>query len=326
MLRFANSFISLLLLLLVTAMNGAECTVLSTILVGSNPSSLVIAPDGRTAYVLDNDGMSLTPIDLKTYQKFSPMAFPDQVLSITISKCGTMIYALTLGKIIPVNLVTLTVLPPVAEVLDYGQLIGTAPDQQNLYVVTNNIWDPHAPWTFNGYVTAYPVENFQEGPMIYVGEIPNGLAFTSSKPFAYVVNSGDNNVTPIDLKASVAHPPIKVGTYPVAMGITPDDAWGYVVNKGSRCVTPIKLSTRTTFPEIPVGNSPVSISIAPVEKIAYVANFDDKTITPINTKTRQALSPISLAQKPFFVAVTPDNKILCVVYSESNEVALISIP
>ncbi len=326
MVKLVNSFISLFLLIIMTAINAAEGNVLATIPVGNQPSSLVITPDGRTAYVLDNAGMGLTPIDLKTYQKFPPMSFNEQVVSITISKCGTMIYAVTLDSIIPVNLVTQTVLPDAAYVSDYGQLIGTAPDGQNLYVVRENLWDPSAPWTFNGYVTAFNIDNFQQGPIIYVGENPTGLAFTSSRPIAYVVNSGDNTVTPINLEVSSAHPPIPVGANPAAIGITPNDAWAYVVNQGSNSVTPIKLASRKPFPEIPVGNGPVSISIAPDGTIAYVANFNDKTITPIEIKTRQALSPMPMAQNPFFVAVTPDNTILCVVYSESSEVALIALP
>ena len=57
---------------------------------------------------------------------------------------------------------------------------------------------------------------------------------------AYVANSKDNTVTPIDLTHHLPLPPIPVGKKPVSLAIAPDGKTLYVVNEEDETVTHIK--------------------------------------------------------------------------------------
>lgn len=61
---------------------------------------------------------------------------------------------------------------------------------------------------------------------------------------AYVVNHGDDTVTPISLggPAGIPGPPIRVGRRPTAIVIAPGGSAAYVANHGDGTVTPISLA------------------------------------------------------------------------------------
>jgi YVTN family beta-propeller protein len=99
---------------------------------------------------------------------------------------------------------------------------------------------------------------------------------------AYVVNSGDDTVTPIDLGTNTAGAAIPVGDEPIAIAITPDASKAYVANGLGNSVTPIDLATNTAGPAIPVGSYPSSIAISPDGRIAWVANQGNYLHDPIN--------------------------------------------
>jgi YVTN family beta-propeller protein len=60
---------------------------------------------------------------------------------------------------------------------------------------------------------------------------------------AYVVNTGSDTVTPINIATGKAGKAIKVGSAPDAIVVTPDGKTAYVANSGSDTVTPINAAT-----------------------------------------------------------------------------------
>ncbi len=99
---------------------------------------------------------------------------------------------------------------------------------------------------------------------------------------AYVVNSLDDTVTPIDLGTNTAGAAIPVGDEPIAIAITPDASKAYVANGSGNSVTPIDLATNSAGPAIPVGFYPMSIAMSPDGRIAWVANTGNYLHDPIN--------------------------------------------
>lgn len=319
---------SLFFLAVGSALFAEEYTVVSTIPV-KKPTVLVVSPSDSFAYVLTFKGAELTPIDLKKLKKAPSIAlsggarFSGKTTSIVFSQNQKMIYALS-EIVTPVNLNSQTLLPQLDISTNFPTKIAASPDGQYLCVLDGNLEDSQTESTLFGYLSIYNLLTQQEEPRIEFTSNPKSIAFTSSKPLAYVTQK-NNTVIPIDLDAKKARSPINIEKEPGTIAITPDDQWAYVITAESNSVLPIKLSTRKIFPEIPVGLNPVHLAIAPDGNRAYVANVDDKTITPIDIQTRTALSPIQLTEKPSWVAVTPDSKMICVVHSEANLVSLISI-
>ena len=130
----------------------------------------------------------------------------------------------------------------------------------------------------------------------------------SQQPTAFVVNSGSNSVTPIDLATRKAGRPIRVGKHPLAIALTPGGQTAYVANSRSGTVTPIDTATRRAGPPIPVGRGPQAIAVTPDGKTAYVANTGSGTVTPINLATRRPGRPITVGTDPQAIAVTPDGR------------------
>lgn len=145
---------------------------------------------------------------------------------------------------------------------------------------------------------------------------------------AYVVNSGDNTVTPLDLSQDPpqADAPIQVGASPRAIAITNDGKTAYVVNSGDNTVTPIDLTTRPAKPgdAIPVGIYPVSLSLLSDDTKAYVCNAGGASVTPLDlTKTpAKAETVLPVGPSPRAIVFAPTGKAYVVNSIPSGVVTL----
>src|SRR5947209_9832744 len=97
----------------VTTIATATGTVRSTIPLSNNPISIAIAPDGKTAYVVD--GASVTPVDTATGAARPPITVGSNVYGIAITPNGKTAYVAQLtGGVIPVDLATGVVGTPIS--------------------------------------------------------------------------------------------------------------------------------------------------------------------------------------------------------------------
>ena len=103
---------------------------------GGFASEMVLAPDGRFAYVMTSS--AVTPVDLLTNTAQQPIRLPagsGYANHLVITPNGERLYVQTPRKIIPVNLVTRRVLAPIAiPGLDYQTAIAMNPNGKILYV------------------------------------------------------------------------------------------------------------------------------------------------------------------------------------------------
>jgi YVTN family beta-propeller protein len=142
---------------------------------------------------------------------------------------------------------------------------------------------------------------------------PTEAALSPDGNFAFITDSGQNEVVPVDLNNESASTPIAVGSNPIGIAITPDGKRAYVTDFGSNNVTPIDLSTNTAGEPIAVGSNPIGIAITPDGKRAYVTDFGQGTFVSIDLKNGMVSSPdsvgvgtigIALGLKPIHI---PDN-------------------
>ncbi|HUZ92181.1 MAG TPA: YncE family protein [Methylocella sp.] len=132
-------------------------------------------------------------------------------------------------------------------------------------------------------------------------------------PFAYVANTGTNNVSVIDTATNEVETTIGVGFGPEAIAVTPDGSRAYVVggDPGSGFVAVIDTASNTVVAVIPVGALPHGVAVTPDGKHAYVTNFFSESVSVIDTATNMVLATVHLttfANTPISVAVTPDGK------------------
>ncbi len=143
------------------------------------------------------------------------------------------------------------------------------------------------------------------------------LAFAIPAPagaarMAYVGNSGDNTITPINTVTNTAGSPFSsVGLGPVAIAITPDGTTAYAANENSDNVVPFDLTTNPPTPGTPVlvGGAAFAIAISPDGQTAYVANFDGSNeVVPIHIASNTAETAIPVGSQPDAIAITPDGR------------------
>lgn len=142
---------------------------------------------------------------------------------------------------------------------------------------------------------------------------------------AFVVNSGSDTVTPIDLVSRKKGAAIAVGADPQAIAITPDGKTAYVVNSGSDTVTPIDVGTRRAGRPIKVGRDPQGIAITPDGKTAYVVDTGSGTVTPIDLAKGRAGQAIHVGRYPTAIAIAPDGRTALVLNWGSSSVTPLRI-
>ncbi|EJO5346912.1 beta-propeller fold lactonase family protein [Clostridium botulinum] len=148
------------------------------------------------------------------------------------------------------------------------------------------------------------------------------------KTFAYVTNSGSNDVSVINLKNnSIEGGPIYVGEQPYDVAITPNGKFAYIVNYISNDVYVVNTSTNKVvgFP-IKVGRGPYGIDITPLGNFAYVTNINSDNVYIINTDTNAVVgNPITVGDGPVKIAITPNGRYAYVTNYYSNNVSVIDI-
>jgi YVTN family beta-propeller protein len=157
----------------------------------------------------------------------------------------------------------------------------------------------------------------------------------AAAPFAYIPNSGTNNVSVLDTATT---PPAVVatvlaGTNPrgVASVVKTSETFTYVTNFVSNDVSVIRtfsdaLTNKVVFEkirDIRVGRNPYGIAVDPAGTFAYVTNFGDATVSKIDLGTNTVTATIPVGSSPIGIAVSPDGSKLYAVNNSSGTVSVI---
>ena len=334
--------------------------VTATIAVGLNPQGIAITYDSRFAYVANNNGNSVSVLDLTTntvVQTITDVSF-NQPYTITINPAGTKAYVTNSnGETVTIidlttNLVTGTisgfdgpsgcVITPdgnYAYVNNYGGAI-----VQSGYGVTVSVVDLNTPAI---------VATVALGPPAPPYVAPAALAITPDGAYVYVVNyvtgdTGTGTISIIRTSNNTAQLNAITGfSGPFAIAITPDGQYAYITNFGSNNFAPIgttvsvvSLSSNTIVATIPLGIQPAGVAITPYSSYAYVSNYNtlyeepdfgdltagEGTVNIINTKTNKVVSPtIQVDLSPGAVAISPNGRFAYVSNYTSNTVSVIPL-
>lgn len=153
--------------------------------------------------------------------------------------------------------------------------------------------------------TLQPATSYASG-VIPLGAKPVDIAIAPNGVTAYVTDSGQASVTPIDLSNGQVGAPIPVGMDPTGIAVNPSGSTVYVVDSGSNSVTPVSTSSNLPQASIQVGANPLGIAITPDGTQAFVTDQGSETVTPIDLASAQAGAAIPVGSSPTDVFVTPD--------------------
>ena len=167
---------------------------------------------------------------------------------------------------------------------------------------------------------------------------PNGA-------FAFVTNSGSNNVSAYTINATtgaltaVAGGAVAAGTTPTAAAVSANSSFLYVVNQGSNNVSVYLIDAGTgaltalaggTGNPFPTGTTPVGIAITPNGAFVYVANSGSNNVSAytVNTGTGALTAlaggignPFATGTTPAGVTLTPSAAFVYVANRGSNNVS-----
>lgn len=149
-------------------------------------------------------------------------------------------------------------------------------------------------------------------------------AVGEAAPFAYVPNSGTNDVSVIDTatRSVVATIPT-TGLFPYGVAVDVPGRRAYVTNTNSDTVSVIDTSSNTVLTNIAVSRFPGSIAIHPSASRVYVALIGSSAIAEISTTTNTVTRRIVVGLAPSGIALNPAGTILYVANQNANSVSVV---
>jgi len=118
-------------------------------------------------------------------------------------------------------------------------------------------------------------------------------------PFAYITNSGSNNVSVIDIATDTVVATVPVGTAPDGVSVNPGGTMAYITNAVSNNVSVIDTATNTVVATVVVGTAPIGVSVNPAGTRVYVANLNSNTVSVIDTATDTVVATVTVGTNPF---------------------------
>jgi YVTN family beta-propeller protein len=346
---------------LVYAPANASNRTIATVHVGDTPAGIAITPNGRYAYVANNNndgitnGDSVSVIDLRTNRVIRTIndASFNEPYTITINKAGTRAYV-TNSNGATVTIINTASNSVIGTITGFDGPSGFAitPDGKTAYV--NNYGGPILGSGNGETVRVVDLStNSIVGSPITVDLAPAALAVTPDGAFVYVINYVDGNLGTGTISIIRTSDNTVVGRIlglsgPFQIVITADGAFAYITNFGSNnfspvgmTVTVVDLRINTVVATLNVGTQPSGIAITPNGRFAYVTNYNtlylgpnftnltpgEGTINIIDIAANQVLAfpVLGSGSSPANIAISPDGKRAYVSNYSSNTVNVIDI-
>jgi hyaluronoglucosaminidase len=297
---------------------------------GADPQSIVVTPDGSTAYVLNGNigtatAGTVTPIHLSSATAGAPIAVGSLPYAMDLAPNGRTLYVTdeTAGgiggpsTITPVNTATNT---PEATIDVPALALAILPDSKTLYAVSNGAVVPINAAT--GAVGS-PIK-VNASPQALLA-LPNGkTVYVLSAPTPGLGSHGATTLTPIDTATNRAGKPISLpgGPNPTtwSLAAAANSKTVYVLYSGPPkshgILVPVDTGTGTVDSTIPVGKNAFHIVIEGTDAFVLNQGVDQSAIgktkalhsassvTVINTSTNSAGAtvPVGLGASAIAVA------------------------
>jgi YVTN family beta-propeller protein len=238
----------------------------------SSAGALAVAAGGRTVYVANPDGDTITPVSTATEEPGPPVVVGSSPEAMTVTPDGRTVLVLTSTGVIPVDAATNRAGRPVA--IQGAYALAVAPGGGAAYVLATPDSDSQ-----QGFIVPVHIRTSTAGTPIKVGLNPIQIAFTPDGKMAYVANYASGSITPIRLADGRAGPTIPAGKIPTRLAVSPDGTTVYVLDSnifgglgpgmplktppfGLGQVIPIGVATNSAGKPIKVGRLPMAIAIA----------------------------------------------------------------
>jgi YVTN family beta-propeller protein len=268
---------------------------------GTHPGAIAIAPDGRTAYLLNGEPSSVSPIDLATDRPVGPPIVAGKgLIGIAVSPDGTQVYVtdFTEDSVLVIDPRINRVVGDPIKVGNGPEDIAFTPDGAHAYVTNAEGKNVSVIDTALGQVTS----------TIPVGRRPDGIAITPDGSRVYVANDFDGTVSVIDTRTNApAAPAIEVREGPDWVAASPDGRAVYVADFDGDAVSVIDRGSNEVLTTVETAEEPIGVAVSPDSRAWYVITVGDQMVTGMDARTEQPLGlPIAVGVAPGSLAFRPD--------------------
>ena len=349
----------LLVSLVIPASNFAQSRIIATIGVGDTPAGIAITPDGRYAYVANNNndgiinGDSISVIDLSTNTVITTIndASFYEPYTITINPAGTLAYVTNSGGSVVsvINIATNQVVQTIGGFDGPSGLVIT-PDGSTAYV--NNYGGPVLGSGNGRTVNVVNLTSHIITSTITVDLAPAAIAISPNGAYVYTANYVDGNpgtgtMNTIQTSNNTVVGRVTGFSGPFDMVITPDGHYAYITNFGSNNFSPVgttvsvvNLEQNLISATIQLGTQPAGIALSSDGRLAYVTNYNTLylgagftdltpgvgTVNIIDTCTNKVLCPVIIVgASPANIAISPNGCRAYVSNYSDNTVSVINI-
>jgi DNA-binding beta-propeller fold protein YncE len=284
--------------------------------VSGGVGDIAITPDGKTAYVANDDFIgtqagTVTPIRTATNTPGKPIRIPGGAGIVAITPDGKTAYVGGQDEITPISTATNTPGRPI-RIYGTASAIAITPDSKAAYVLTNAAKSGIIPIQTAANTAGKPIRVCHAPPGTNpLLDFPRLIAITPDGKTLYV-GCADNTLTPVSTATNTPGKPIPIRGGANTLAFTPDSKTAYVGGGGT--VTPVSTATNTAGKPIRTGLPVVEVmAMTPDGKILYVTNYEGRPadrIVPIRTATNRPGPPIHVGSPAEALAITPDGKTL----------------
>lgn len=240
-------------------------TISAEIGVGSIPTAVAFAPDGRTAYVTNQLDGALGVINVATRTQTATIPLPNGAdpFAVVASPDGKQIFISSNQTSVYVADAHMLAIVDAIPVGDAPNAFALSPNGKHFFVSS----------FVGGTVTEFAIASHAVVRTYVTGGTPQGLTTNKKGTELYVVNeNGYVSLFSVSTGATLATLPLTAGGFGAA--VTPDDNHLYLTEPSAGVVQIVNLQNRKMKGSISVGGQPRRIAFSSTGKVAVVANQD----------------------------------------------------
>jgi YVTN family beta-propeller protein len=287
-------------------------TVAAKIPVGKTPSYIQVAPNGKFAYITNQNAGAITVLDTTTDRVSGIINIPQGPPQfISFSPDSRYAYVSIYNNSDSVHLIafidtaTSTVTSTVQVDNDKPGPSTTSPDGRYLYV-------PNHDMTM-GVPNGNIIDVIDTASKRLTGRIavpmnPHWLVFGDGGRYFYTSDHMSGVVTVLNAHNNSIVKEIQVGQTPHGEAASPDGSRLAVTSWSGNEVSLIDTATDKIVARIPVGRNPQADAYAPDGRHLYTVNNRDNTVTVIDTSDNRVTAEIPTGNSPTSISVLPNGR------------------
>ncbi|MBC8043403.1 MAG: beta-propeller fold lactonase family protein [Rhizobacter sp.] len=297
---------------------------MKTMATDSCPKSIVISPDGATAYSINLEGMSVYAYDVaaKTL-KWRIKFFPTPAKG----------WDYDAGK----EISSFAEKPVEAAFTANGKYLWVSLHNGGNMVIIDTEWktDWQAQAMKPGSTMPAPTlkVKYYEGESdsaqvvmlkeIKVGKTPKVIAATPNDSIVYVANWHSHSMSVVDTKTFEVLKEVKVNSIPRGIAFTPDGNTAYIAIMGLDSLCKMDARTHTVLKSIKVGRTPRHVVCTRDGKTLFVSLNSPGDLVKFDVATETVSQTVHVGSNPRTLTLSPDERYVYVVQYKDNQMAVL---